>query len=483
MSAVTTLSRVDPTVDPGGEAAVTVKIRNSGSIVDRFDVDVVGPSAGWARVDPPSLSLFPGVEGTVTITFQPPRASTPRAGIYPFGIRVRPAADPAGSSVEEGRIAVTPFTNVAAEVVPQTSRGSRVARHQVVVDNRGNAPSEVVVTAVDPDRRLGLSVDPPRAVVPPEDRVGFRVRVEVDDPFPFGQVRPRPFQVGVEPGRQAPIQLRATMNQRPMLPGWIPPVAGVGALALLLVVGSFLAKAGPFTPNATPAPSAVAEASSAPPSGPPSAAPSSGSAAAPPSAAPASGGAGASSSPSLAPLQPKDFVLAVTGDDVELGGGLALLCPTTDKPCRREVKETVLAMVNELQNPYTGQGIQSTGSTSKPNTLPLVMTADRDIPWSQAGGGQAGVTQKVVLDLGPLLAIPATPPYAVVNTPDGIPHRFTVDAANAKGLFDRLYQLPPAMSVAPATPVPGTVITDPVFAIPVWNFPWVVGQPIITPAP
>ena len=134
MSAVTSLSRNDPTVDPGGQAAIIVKIRNAGSIVDRFDVDVVGPSAGWARVDPPSLSLFPGVEGTVTITFAPPRASSPRAGVYPFGIRVRPAADPAGSTVEEGRISVTPFTTRRGR-----HRARDVARHRASAGTRSSS--------------------------------------------------------------------------------------------------------------------------------------------------------------------------------------------------------------------------------------------------------------------------------------------------------------------------------------------------------
>jgi hypothetical protein len=266
MSAVTSLSRNDPTVDPGGQAAVTVKIRNAGSIVDRFDVDVVGPTVGWVRVDPTSLSLFPGVEGSVTITWEPPRASSPRAATYPFGIRVRPAADPAGSTVEEGRISVTPFTSVAADIVPVTSRGSRVGKHQVVVANRGNASSEVAVTAEDPDARLKLAVQPPRAVVAPDAKVGFGIRVEVDDPFPFGPDRQRPFQVSVAAGRQTPIALRGTMTQRPMLPGWIPPVAGIVGVVALLGIGAFIFKAGPFAPEATPTPS-IASASVPPTEG------------------------------------------------------------------------------------------------------------------------------------------------------------------------------------------------------------------------
>ena len=241
------------------------------------------------RVDPPSLSLFPGVEGSATITFAPPRASTPRAGLHPFGIRVRPAAEPAGSSVEEGKISVTPFTAVAADIVPQTSRGSRVGRHQVVVANRGNAPSDVVVNAIDPDRRLKLDVTPPRAVVAPDDRIEFGVRVQVDDPFPFGAARQRAFQVSVEPGRQEPILLRPTLNQLPMLPGWIPPVAAAVAIVAVLGIGSFFAKAGPFAPEATASPSLEAEASSGPSAAPsvvPSQAPSVQPSEAPPSEGP-----------------------------------------------------------------------------------------------------------------------------------------------------------------------------------------------------
>ena len=147
----------------------------------------------------------------------------------------------------------------------------------------------------------------------------------------------------------------------------------------------------------------------------------------------------------------------MTGDDVELGGGLSVLCPASDKPCRQDAKEVVLAMVNELQNPYTGQGIVSTGSLSVPNTLPLVMSADRDFNWAQAGGGEKGTTKTVVLDLGPLLATPPTVAYAIVTTPDGIPHRFVIDAASPSSCSTACTTLPVGhVAPPPATPPPGT---------------------------
>jgi hypothetical protein len=476
MSAVATLAPTDLTVDPGSQASTTIRVRNSGSIVDRFDIDVVGVS-GWVLVDPPSLSLFPGAEGTATITFAPPRASVPRAGTVTFGVRVRPAADPRGSTVEEGHVTVTPFSAVTADIAPQTSRGSRQGRHEVSVANGGNAPVEVVVAAVDPDRRLILAVDPPRAVVAPEQRAAFGVSVRVDDAFPFGPRRPRPFQVNVAPGRRAPLELRATLSQGPLLPGWIPRVGLIAVAAVAVAAMAFVAGVGPFAPKATPSPSAIAQASPTP-TAPPS----------PSEAAPASPSASASAAaesptptPTPKPLKLGDFSLAVTGDDVALGNGLSLRCPPTDQSCRNEAKDTIRTIVTELQNPYSGAGIPSTRSLLVANTLPVILQAPRDFPWRQLGAGENGETQTAVIDLGPLLANPATYVYAVVDTADGQEtRRFVVDPSIADQLFQMLYQLPAGMGeVTAATPPPGSSILDQLVVSEInWNsIDWVLRSP------
>ena len=480
MSAIATLAPTDLAVDPGSRASATIRVRNSGSIVDRFDIDVVGVT-GWVQVDPPSLSLFPGAEDKATITFSPPRASTPRAGTQTFGVRVRPAADPRGSTVEEGHVTVTPFSAVGAEIAPQTSRGSRGARHDVTVTNVGNAPVEVVVTAVDPDRRLLLEVNPVRAVVAPEQKVGFGVSVRVDDAFPFGTRRPRPFEVNVAPGRQPVIPLRATLSQGPMFPGWIPRAAGIAAAAVLIGGVAFAAGVGPFAPSPTPAPSEVALATTPPPSVSGSPSPTeppsgdaSASASAPPDASP-------TAPPTPKPLKLGDFTLEVTGDAVTLGNGLALRCPPTDDSCRNEAKDTIRTIVTELQNPYSGAGIPSTRSLIVDNTLPIVLHAPRDFPWRQLGAGESGETQTAVIDLGPLLANPSTYVYAVVDTADGQEtRRFLIDPAIATQLFQMLYQLPDQMGdVTAATPPPGSNIGDQLFVGSInWNdINWVIRSP------
>lgn len=232
------------TVQAGGQGVVLLRIRNTGSIVDRFIVSVVGPSAAWTRVEPPDLSLFPGAEGETRIVFAPPRSSAFAAGTFPFGIRIVPETQPIAATVEEGRVTVQPFTDVGATLVPQTSRGSRVGRHEVIVENRGNAPVAVELAATDPDRLLSFELPNvpsgpdgrARFSVAPADRGFIGLVARPVDTFLRGSQRQLPFTVDVKAGDQPPLQLRGTLNQGPVLPAWLVPLAGLVAVAVVAVV-------------------------------------------------------------------------------------------------------------------------------------------------------------------------------------------------------------------------------------------------------
>src|SRR5215831_8280718 len=151
-------------VEPGQEASVEVRVRNTGTVVDEFALDVLGDAAGWAAAEPPTLSLFPGAEGTAKIVFRPPRASTTPSGSVPFGLRARSREDPAGSAVEEGSVEVGAFTEPFAELVPRTSRGSGSGSHDLALDNRGNARVNAELEATDADRQLKFDIKPPAVV-------------------------------------------------------------------------------------------------------------------------------------------------------------------------------------------------------------------------------------------------------------------------------------------------------------------------------
>src|SRR6266511_26209 len=114
-------------VEPGGETACEVQVRNAGSVVDQFTVDVVGFARDWAVIEPPTINLFPGAEATARVLFRPPRSSEVQAGPVPFGVRVLSREDPRGSVVEEGVVDVAPFADLKVELVPSGSTATTSA--------------------------------------------------------------------------------------------------------------------------------------------------------------------------------------------------------------------------------------------------------------------------------------------------------------------------------------------------------------------
>ena len=83
VGASVTLTAPAVAVEPGSEATLEFRLRNTGSVVDEFTLGILGDAAGWTAVIPPTISLFPGAEETGRIVFRPPRSSTVPAGAMP----------------------------------------------------------------------------------------------------------------------------------------------------------------------------------------------------------------------------------------------------------------------------------------------------------------------------------------------------------------------------------------------------------------
>jgi hypothetical protein len=220
-------------VEPGQTISIDIRVRNTGTVVDEFVLDVLGDAAGWAVVEPGSISLFPGAEGTAKAVFSPPRVASTPAGIVPFGLRARSREDPAGSAVEEGSVEVGAFQSPFAELVPRTSRGSGSGSHDLAVDNRGNARLSAELEATDADRQLKFDVKPPAVVVEPGMAAFAKIRVSPAKRFWRGQPKTRPFQLYVKPEGGIPISLDGTLLQESILPPWF--VKALIALLVLLI--------------------------------------------------------------------------------------------------------------------------------------------------------------------------------------------------------------------------------------------------------
>ncbi len=230
MGASVTLVTPTVAVEPGQSVSITVKVRNTGSVVDEFALDVLGDAATWAAVEPPTINLFPGAEAEAKAVFRPPRAASTPAGLVPFGLRAASREDPAGSAVEEGSVQVGAFADPHAELVPRTSRGSGSGSHDVALDNRGNTRLSAEIEATDADQQLKFDVKPPAMVVDPGMASFAKVKVMPAKRFWRGKPQTRPFQLFIKPEGGLPITLDGTLLQESVLPSWF-----LKALLLLIL--------------------------------------------------------------------------------------------------------------------------------------------------------------------------------------------------------------------------------------------------------
>jgi hypothetical protein len=239
MGAQTVLTANLVPVLPGGEATAQLTITNTGRVVDSFELEVLGPAGAWSVCEPATVSLLPGQSGEVRVIFRPPAGGGVPAGPLSFGVHVRSHEDPYGSTVEEGALDVAPLPVVSAELSPRTARarGHRRSKHQVAIDNRGNAPAVVALAGSDEQDAVDVTVDPPQVEVGAGSAAFVTVRAKGVHHFWRGPAQSRPFVVDAQPDDAPPIRLNATLLHEAAVPSWLPKalmVAVAAALALVL---------------------------------------------------------------------------------------------------------------------------------------------------------------------------------------------------------------------------------------------------------
>ncbi|MEU8825013.1 hypothetical protein [Streptomyces sp. NPDC048636] len=154
MGAIVLLLEDNVTAIPGEESRQTVQIVNTGSVVDHFQLDIVGDAKGWVSVEPAEANVFPDQCVAAEIVFKPSKSTDLAAGEARYALRVMSREDFEGSVVEEGTVAVGAFTDIAMTLRPSSKRGRFSGRYHVVVENHGNAPLMARLFASDPDDAL-----------------------------------------------------------------------------------------------------------------------------------------------------------------------------------------------------------------------------------------------------------------------------------------------------------------------------------------
>jgi hypothetical protein len=231
-------------VEPGKSADVTLTVHNSGSVVDRFTFEALGPVAPWLSFVPDTLSLFPDTSGTIKVVVSPPKSHEIQAGTAPFGVKVLSQEDPEASVAEEGTLAVGAFSDVGAELLPRIVHGRRVGAARMAVDNRSNVPYDGELSAIDPSDALRFAFRPAIVSVPPGGAAFVRVRIQPRKTFWKGPDTNKPFHLSLTSTMDphpARIPVDGSLLQSALVPKWVLRlIALLIALAVLFVILWFL---------------------------------------------------------------------------------------------------------------------------------------------------------------------------------------------------------------------------------------------------
>ncbi|MFE7745537.1 PASTA domain-containing protein [Nocardia sp. NPDC057455] len=226
-------------VDPGSTVVTTLTVHNTGTRVEEFELGVSGPMRPFAHLEPAVLSVFPDDKVTAVLRFTPPRDPRLRAGRAPFLAGVRSRVNTQVSDSVSGTLAVGSFTEVQAQLRPETSRGRKPGKHMVATTNAGNVPlaAQIVLT----DRTGALTFEPPQAVARLAPGADAETAVLIGGARKwFGRTESHPFTAQVtRADGGTPIVLNGVRNQVPILPWWVPVAAAV-VVALALAVVALL---------------------------------------------------------------------------------------------------------------------------------------------------------------------------------------------------------------------------------------------------
>ncbi|MDQ1037713.1 hypothetical protein QFZ75_004129 [Streptomyces sp. V3I8] len=237
MSLWTSLEPASATVDPGGSTTVRLRLRNTGDVVDEYRFEAVGDLAPWTAVEPQVLRLYPGTTGSVDLTFAPPRTPDATAGPNPYAVRITPTEHPEATTVPEGNLTITPFTELRAELVPPTVKGRFRGRPKLAVDNLGNTKLTASIGGSDNGDQLSYDIHPSNVQIEPGRAAFVKTTLKPRQIIWFGSKEDRPYTLAVQRSGVKPLDVAGTYVQRGFLPRWLATFLGIFvALAITFVM-------------------------------------------------------------------------------------------------------------------------------------------------------------------------------------------------------------------------------------------------------
>ena len=220
---------------------MTLRLRNTGDVVEEYRIVPVGDPALWVKVEPSTLKLYPGTSGSVELTFSPPRTPDATAGPNSYGVQIIPTENPGATTVPEGNLTITPFTDIRAELLPPTVRGRFRGRPTLAVDNVGNVKVTASLAGRENGNQLGFDIRPSSLQIEPGRAAFCKVRIKPNRTIWGGQKETRPFKIALQRSGAEPELVDGTYLQLTLFPRWTFRLLSFAVMLVVLFVALWFA--------------------------------------------------------------------------------------------------------------------------------------------------------------------------------------------------------------------------------------------------
>ncbi|MEY4137575.1 MAG: hypothetical protein RL205_1703 [Actinomycetota bacterium] len=172
------LTETHAQVTPGHTVRLKVNIRNVGTVVETYNISILGPANSWVTPIPNEISLFPGDEGSATLMIRPTKTSTLTAGRYVVGVKATSQVQWTERTVAEFTVDVEPYHTFRALFARSTLDMRRRAQTYVQVSNDGNSSVDFNLAVIDPDGRIKVKCEKEDFTLRPGEPTWINVTVK-----------------------------------------------------------------------------------------------------------------------------------------------------------------------------------------------------------------------------------------------------------------------------------------------------------------
>jgi hypothetical protein len=228
-------------VTPGAHMSAQLTVSNVGAEIDRYYVEVEGVPIEWVRVERVEVELAPGTQVPISVTFKPLRRPESRPGDYNVIIRVRAKSQPDQPIQAPMVLRVLAYNGFGMALT--TPDVSRTTPFNLYLHNQGSGPLPMLVSGNAPDHGLLFTLPQPSVVLGPGETRPIQGYVQPKRSRLIGPVREQRFDLVAHSQDAAGFvaAVQGTYLDKPLLPSWVVPVAGV--VGLLLIAGCIAAVA------------------------------------------------------------------------------------------------------------------------------------------------------------------------------------------------------------------------------------------------